>query len=44
MPPSALTFLIDRGWSLDRIEAWLLETLVRTLTTLEPPEVARHRP
>lgn len=36
MHPAALRFLLDRGWDLDRIEAWLLDTLVRALTTLEP--------
>lgn len=38
MHPTALLFLLDRGWDHDRIEVWLLDTLVRTLTTLEPPQ------
>lgn len=40
MHPSALCFLLDRGWNLDRVQAWLLDALVRTLTTLEPTDLA----
>lgn len=36
MHPVALLYLHDRGWSWDDIEAWLLDTLARTLTTLDP--------
>lgn len=37
MHPTSLLFLLDRGWTLDEVEVWLLDTLARTLTTLEPP-------
>jgi AcrR family transcriptional regulator len=37
MHPVAILHLMDRGWTLPRIEAALLDTLARTLTTLEGP-------
>lgn len=37
---SSVMFLMDRGWSLERIEAWMLDALIRTLTTLDPPDAA----
>lgn len=37
MHPGVTLFLLDRGWDLAQIEAWMLDALVRTVTTLEPP-------
>ncbi len=36
MHPSLILFLLDRGWTLEQIEAWMLDTLARALTTLKP--------
>lgn len=35
MHPQLLLYLLDRAWTIDRIEAWLLDVLLRTLTTLD---------
>ena len=44
MHPMAVVYLLDRGWSLDRIEAWMLDMLVRSVTDLEAPSSGHHRP
>lgn len=41
MHPAVILFLQDRGWTLEQIETWMLDTLARTLTTLEPPAEPR---
>lgn len=40
MHPVAILYLRDRGWSYDDIEEWLLDTLARTLTTMDAPPPA----
>jgi AcrR family transcriptional regulator len=35
--PVGILYLIDRGWTLDQVESMLLDTLRRTVTTLDPP-------
>lgn len=41
---NGMLLLLDRWWDLDRIESWMSGSLVRMLTTLEPPSEASGSP